>query len=241
MSDAKQLPKLSENRLLAALPVKERERLRPHLKEVPLPFKQSIYQLDEPIQHVFFPLSGLCSIISTTDEGASVEVGIVGREGMIDVSVLLGSDRPPYEIIVQGEGRAVRMAADVLKEEFGRGGALQRLLLRYVEASMVQFSQIGACNNLHPVNERLARWLLMVHDRVGRDELPLTQEFIAMMMGVRRAGVTEAAGALQEADIIEYTRGHIHILNRKKLEAASCECYRIIRNESERILGRGAL
>jgi CRP-like cAMP-binding protein len=241
MSDAKQSPEMSENRLLAALPVKERERLRPHLKEVPLPFKETVYQPDEPIRHLFFPLSGLCSIISTTDDGGSVEVGIVGREGLIGVSVLLGSDKPPNEIIVQGEGRALRMAADVLKEEFRRGGSLQRLLLRYVEASMVQFSQIGACNNLHPVNERLARWLLMAHDRVGQDELPLTQEFIAMMLGVRRAGVTEAAGALQEAGIIGYARGHIHILNRKKLEAASCECYRIIKNESERILGRGAL
>jgi CRP-like cAMP-binding protein len=226
-----------KNRLLAALPASEYERLVPHLKLVSLSLKQVIYEQNEPIIHVYFPHQAVVSLVSVMEDGSTVEVGLVGNEGMVGIPVILGGDTTTTEAFVQVANGGMRMDADVLKNEFNRGGVLQSLLLRYVQGLYTHISQGCACNRVHTLEERLARWLLTVSDRVQSEEFPLTQEFISQMLGVRRSGVTVAASTLSQAGMIRYTRGQITILNREALEATSCECYEVVKNEFNRLLG----
>ncbi len=225
------------NKLLAALPDSEYERLYPHLKPISLSVKQVIYEAAEPITHVYFPENAVVSIVTTMEDGSTAEVGVVSNEGIVGIPVILGDNTTTTRAFVQIPGAGMQMNADVFKSEFNRGGALQTLLLRYVQAVYSEVSQGVACNRLHTLEERLARWLLTVSDRLESEEFPLTQEFIAQMLGVRRSGVTVAASTLSRAGIISYHRGHINILNREDLEATSCECYRVIQNEFTRLLG----
>jgi CRP-like cAMP-binding protein len=224
------------NRLLAALPNAEYQRLVPHLERVPLSFKQVLHKAGESIEYVYFPNRAIVSLISTPEQGSKVEVGLVGNEGIVGIPAALGDNIATTSAMVQREDSGMRMEASLLKTEFRQGGSLQSLLLRYTQALHALVSQNAACNRLHHLEERLARWLLLVCDRVGSNELLLTQEFISHMLGVRRAGVTEAANRLQQAGLIRYTRGRITILNRQELEAASCSCYGIIKGEFARLL-----
>jgi CRP-like cAMP-binding protein len=225
------------NRLLAALPPVDYERLIPHLKLVLLPTRQVIYEPGEPITHVYFPQNAMVSIVTGMKDGSTVEVGIVSNEGMVGIPVILGGSTTTTKAFVQVAGAGMQMDADVLRTEFNRGGAIEKLLLRYVRAIYSELTQGCACNRLHTIEERLARWLLTVSDRLESEDFPLTQEFIAQMLGVRRSGVTVAASTLSRAGMIRYQRGHISILNREDLEATSCECYRVIQNEFTRLLG----
>jgi CRP-like cAMP-binding protein len=224
------------NRLLAALPDAEYQRLVPHLEHVPLSLKQVLYEVGEPIEYVYFPHRAIVSSLSTMEDGSMVEVGLVGNDGIVGIPAALGDNIAITTAMVQVSDFGMRMKASVLKSEFKRGGVLQSLLLRYMQALYALVSQNAACNRLHHLDGRLARWLLLVYDRVESNELPLTHEFMAQMLGVRRAGVTEAANMLQRAGLIRYTRGRITILNREELQAASCECYEIIEGEYARLL-----
>lgn len=226
----------SENQLLAALPAQEYERLVPHLEKVALNNHQVLYEPFEPIDFVYFPVQGVVSLLYTMEDGSTVEVGIVGAEGMVGIPVILGGMKTTNQALVQVPGSAMRLKASVLKSEFERAGVLQTLLLRYAQALLSLASQSAACNRLHTLEERLARWLLLVQNRLQSDELPLTQEYISQMLGTRRSGVTVAAGTLQEAGIISYKRGKITILNQENLEATACECYRVITREFGRLL-----
>ena len=224
------------NRLLAALPPEEYQHLQPQLEFVSLELGRVLYQAGEPIDYVYFPHHSLISLVMVLQDGSTAEVGLVSGKGMAGVPVILGSNLSFNMAIVQIAGDAMRMPADCLKTEFKRGGVLQMMLLSYVQALLTQVSQTAACNRLHRLEARLARWLLLVQDAIESEELQLTQEFIAQMLGVRRSGVTIAAGALQQAGLIHYNRGKITILNRKGLETFSCECYRVIENEYDRLL-----
>jgi CRP-like cAMP-binding protein len=225
------------NRLLAALPPFDYERLIPHLKLVLLTTRQVIYEPGEPITHVYFPQNAVVSIVTGMKDGSTVEVGIVSNEGMVGIPVILGGSTTTTKAFVQVAGAGMQMDADVFRTEFNRGKAIEKLLLRYVQAIYTELTQGCACNRLHTIEERLARWLLTVSDRLESEDFPLTQEFIAQMLGVRRSGVTVAASTLSRAGMIRYQRGHISILNREDLEATSCECYRVIQNEFTRLLG----
>ncbi|MBW4450199.1 MAG: Crp/Fnr family transcriptional regulator [Spirirestis rafaelensis WJT71-NPBG6] len=225
------------NRLLAALPDAEYQHLVPHLERVPLSLKQVLYKAGELIEYVYFPDSAVVSLMSTPEEGSMVEVGLVGNEGIVGIPAVLGDNIGTTTAMVQVAGFGMRMKASLLKTEFQRGGSLQSLLLRYTIALYALVSQGVACNRLHHLEERLARWLLLLCERVQSNELPLTQVFMSKMLGVRRAGVTEAANSLQRAGIIRYSRGMITILNRQELEAASCPCYKIVKSEYARLLG----
>lgn len=234
MSEAR--PNPIKNRLLSALPNSEYERLLPHLEPVSLTFKQIIYAPNEPIEYVYFPNSGIISLVNLTEDGGTVEAATVGNEGMAGIPVLLGTDRMIGQAISQIVGDAVRMKADVFKREVTPGSPLHNLLLRYTQALMNLISQSVACNRLHSVEKRCCRWLLLCQDRVQSDQFPLTQEFLAQMLGVRRASVSEVAAILQRAGLIRYSRGKITICDRAGLEASSCECYRIVKEEFDRLL-----
>jgi CRP-like cAMP-binding protein len=237
MSTLKEAPPTTANRILNSLTRSEYERLTPHLEPVNLWLGEVLCRPDEPITHVYFPNRGTVSIVSVFEDGGSVEVGMVGNEGMFGICVFLGSVTTPLEAIVQLPGDGLRMRAEVLKQEFKKCGQLQDLLLRYTQAFLTQVAQTAACNRAHPMDGRLARWLLMCQDRSHSKELELTQEFIATMLGVRRAGVTESAGQLQDMGLISYRRGHITITDREGLEAFSCECYPIVKKEFNRLVG----
>jgi len=225
-----------KNDLLAALPSAEYERLLPHLKHVSLNLKDILCQAGDSMKYAYFPLSGMISMLSILVDGANVEVGVIGHDGMLGLPIFLGSGIAPNQAIVQVADGAMRMKANILRAEFQRAGPLQALLLRYTQAFFTQVSQSAACNRLHALDQRLCRWLLVVHDRMESDHFPLTQEFISHMLGMRRAGVSEAAGILQNAGLIQYSHGNIHILNRKGLESTSCECYQIVKEMSARLL-----
>lgn len=230
-------PIRSANQLLMALPPGEYQRLIPYLKPVNLVLGEVIYEPKQLIKSAYFPVGAMISLVSMMKDGSTTEIGLVGNEGMIGLPVFLGGDlNITNRAIVQIEGKAMKMDADVLRREFERGEQLQKKLLLYTQARLTQMSLIAACKSHHVMEERLARWLLCVHDSVNMAELPLTQKFISQMLGVRRASVTEAAIALQKAGLISYSRGHISILNREKLEQAACECYGLIRNEFKRLL-----
>lgn len=226
-----------KNRILAALPKKEYERLRPHLKLISLQLSEVLYEAGTSIRYVYFPHHSMISLLSLRTGSKTVEVGVIGHEGMVGLPVFLGTNISPNQVIVQVADGAMRMKASALKAELKRGGALQGLLLRYTQARITQISQRAACNNLHTVRKRLCRWLLMVHDRVRSDVFPLTHGRISTMLGVRRTSVTEAAGSLQQAGLINYSYGKITILNRRGLERTACECYRIATPEGDRFHG----
>jgi len=229
----------SRNRILRALPTKEFARLRRGgLTTLTLKQKDSVWRPNQPIEAVYFPLDAVVSVLAVADGGV-VEVATIGNEGVVGLPVFLGAQSSPGLAFCQVPGRAERLGAEVFLREARRDGALQRLLQLYSQGFMVQVSQATVCNRLHSAERRLARWLLIVADRVGRQEFPLTHEFMAQMLGVRRATVTETAGALQRANLIRYRRGAITIRHRAGLEHAACECYRIVRDEFDRLLPVG--
>ena len=224
------------NRLLVALAPEDLDLLRPHLEAVPLPHKQTLSNPNTPIDHVYFVQEGMVSLVQPLENGVMIEVGMIGKEGFLGVPVLLGAGTSPLEAMVQIPGSALRMPASVFREEAGRSVALMGLLLRYVQALHTQVSLTAACNGRHTLPERLARWLLTARDRANSDQMPLSHEFLSMMLGVRRAGVTVAVGTLKAAGLIRNTHGQVNIVDRPGLEAACCECYRTVRNEYERLL-----
>jgi CRP-like cAMP-binding protein len=227
------------NRLLAALPASEYRRLLPELEDVSLVFAEILCEPGESIRHVYFPNDSIISLLASVGERSTLEVGIVGSEGMVGIGIFMGVDISRNQALVQGAGTAMRMKAAILRRESQHFGALHRLLHRYSHSLLTQVSQSAACNRFHTVNARLARWLLMTHDRLRTDEFRLTQEFMSNMLGVRREGVNHAAGALQQAELIRYSRGIIRVLDRAGLEAISCECYQIIKDESDDYLTKG--
>ncbi|HYY56343.1 MAG TPA: Crp/Fnr family transcriptional regulator [Pyrinomonadaceae bacterium] len=224
-----------QNRILAGLSTEEYERLHPHMEEVKLHLGDVLARPDEPIEYVYFPHRGTLSVIATMEDGSEIEVGVIGNEGMSGLPVVLGTNSMPLKTIVQIANGATRMRSDALREEVVRGGQFQKSLLCYGHAFFVQTAQTAACNRLHRLDGRLARLLLMCQDRTRSDELELTHEFLAAMLGVRRAGVSEAAARLQAEGVISYSRARIHIVDRKGLEAASCECYEVVKKEFERL------
>lgn len=224
------------NRLLATLPKNEYTRLLPKLKTVKLVLGEELYVSGDTIKYVYFPNDSIISLISELSETSWLEVGMVGNEGMAGLSVFMGVGSSSIRALVQGSGTAMRMSSAALRTEANRLGSLHRLLHRYSNSLLTQVAQSSACNRFHLVNARLARWLLMTNDRLGVDEFPLTQEFLAHMLGVRREGVSKAAGALQAAKLIRYSRGIITIVNRRGLEAKSCSCYAIIKAETDAYL-----
>ena len=227
----------SENRLLARLGASDYRRLSRDLRAVPLAFEQVIYRAGGPVEYAYFPLRGVLSAVAVMGDGRAIEVANVGNEGVSGVAALFGAETTFDEFIVQVEGEGLRVPVGVLRAEAGRDGPLRRLLLAYSGAYAAQVSCSVACNGLHKVEQRCCRWLLMTHDRVGRDEVPLTHEFLAIMLGVRRNGVTEVLQALRGRGLLEYRRGRITVLDRRGLEAAACECYEKTRAEYARLLG----
>lgn len=226
-----------QNQILAALPELEYSRIAPYLEAVFFPSGLILQEPGEMLKEVYFPQKAMISLVSIMSDGATTEIGLVGNEGMVGLPVILGGNSTPNRIIVQIPGTAIKLPAKILQQEFQRAEKLQQLLLLYTQALLTKVSQTAACNLQHNIQKRLARWLLSVRDCVLSDELPLTQEFIANMLGIRRSGVTVAAGTLQKAGLIRYNRGHITILNHEGLEATACECYRLVQNEFLRLLG----
>ncbi|HJQ70511.1 MAG TPA: PAS domain S-box protein [Blastocatellia bacterium] len=225
-----------ENVVLSSLRQEAYERILPHLEEVPLPLGEVLYRSDDKIDYVYFPTSGMISLVSSTEEGESIEVGMVGRDGMIGMPLFLGSSRSPYLITVQIAGKALRLKADRFEVESARNGSMHSAMLGYAYVMLTQLTQSVVCNRFHSLDERFCRWLLMAEDCAQADSFALTQEFISQMLGVRRSGVTVAARTLQEKGLIRYTRGNITILDRPGLETSSCECYRIVREETRLLL-----
>ena len=227
----------SKNRLLASLPEQVYKQLRPSLEQVSQSSKQTLQEPDVVMSYVYFPLTTVVSILVPMDDGSQIEVATVGNEGMVGLPVFLGSDTMQTISIVQISGEALRIPADTFKEAFGTMEPFRNVLQLYTQALFMLTAQTAACNRVHDIAQRCARWLLITHDRVETDRFPLTQEFLADMLGVRRAGVSEVASALQREGLIQYSRGVITVLDRSGLEARSCECYQIIRQEFERSFG----
>lgn len=223
------------NRLLAALPREEYERLQPHLEPVSLSLSQIIFTPDDVLQYVYFPETCIISLLTDLSDGYGIEVGLVGHEGIAGVSVALGMDKEPKVATVQGAGLALRLKSSKLREELSRGRALQENVLRYTHALLAQISQSVACNVRHRIEGRLARWLLMYQNRAETDTFTLTHEFIANMLGIRRAGVSMVANKLQRAGMIAYNRGQFRILDRQKLEAMTCECYQVVKDQFDKL------
>lgn len=228
-----------ENLLLSALPVAEYRRLLPNLWPVTFSLGNVVYESGRHLDYVYFPTTSVVSLLYTTEDGSTAEMGLTGNDGAVGVAVFLGGDTTTNRAVVLITGGAFRMKAKLFQQEFARGAALQHSLLRYTQALITQISQTAVCNRLHSVEKRLCRWMLLCHDRVKSDELLMTQEFISNMLGGRRESVTVAAGHLQDLGLIHYTRGRIRILDRKGLEASACECYRIVKSEYDRLLGPG--
>ena len=226
----------NQNHLLAALPTAEFERLSPHLELVPVLLGDVLYEPGGQMQHAFFPTTSIVSLHYVMESGASAETAGVGNEGVVGVSLFMGGDTTPSSAVVQTAGHGYRLAGRQLKQEFNRAGLMQRLLLRYTQALITQTIQTGACNRHHSVEQQLCRWLLLTIDRLPARELVMTQELVASMLGVRREGITEAAGKLQHAGFIRYRRGHISVLDRKGLEIRVCECYAMVKKEIGRLL-----
>ena len=229
-------PLLDENRLLSVLPQAERVRLAPHLVPVDMTLGQVVYESGDRQRFVYFPTTSIVSLLYVMEDGASAEIAIVGNEGLIGIALFMGGETTPSRAIVQSAGAALRLDAQILKEEFIRGGPVQRLLLRYTQALITQMAQTAVCNRHHSIDQQLCRWLLLSMDRLPSNELKMTQELIANMLGVRRSGVTEAALKLQDAGLIRYGHGHIQVLDRPGLEKRVCECYRVVKREFDRLL-----
>lgn len=226
----------NQNHLLAALPTAEFERLSPHLELVPLLLGDTLYAPGGQLAHVYFPTTAIVSLLYIMESGVSAEMAGVGNEGVLGISLFMGGDTTPSSAVVQTAGHAYRLQGRLLKDEFSRGGLMQRLLLRYTQALVTQMFQTGACNRHHAIEQQLCRWLLLTLDRLPSNELIMTQELVANALGVRREGITEAAGNLQRAGVIHYRRGHISVLDRAGLESRACECYAVVRKELARLL-----
>jgi len=229
-------PNPRQNHLLAALPEPEYRRLFPHLELVPMPLGKALYESGDRMEFVFFPTTAIVSLLYVMENGASAEIAVVGNEGIVGIALFMGGETMPNRAVVQSGGQAYRLKGPLLQKEFGRAGALQHLLLRYTLAMLTQMAQTAVCNRHHSVDQQLCRWLLLSLDRLPSSELSMTQELIANMLGVRREGVTEAAGKLQDAGLIQYSRGRITVLDRPGLEARVCECYEVVRKEFLRLL-----
>lgn len=226
----------NQNHLLAALPTPEFEALAGHLELVPMRLGQMLYEPGGQLQHAYFPTTAIVSLHYVMESGATAETAGVGNEGMLGVSLFMGGDTTSSSAVVQTAGHAYRLERRLLKQEFDRGGLLQRLLLRYTQALLTQMAQTAVCNRHHSLEQQLCRWLLLTLDRIPTNELVMTQELVASMLGVRREGITVAAGDLQRAGYISYRRGHIAVLDRAGLEASSCECYAVVKKELNRLL-----
>jgi CRP-like cAMP-binding protein len=229
-------PKPRQNLLLAVLSKTDYGRVFPCLELVPLPLGKALYESGDQLNHVYFPTDAIVSLLYELENGASAEIAVVGNEGIVGIALFMGGDTMPNRAVVQSAGHAYRLQGQLLKEEFNRAGALQHLLLRYTLAMLTQMAQTAVCNRHHSVDQQLCRWLLLSLDRLPSNELSMTQELIANMLGVRREGVTEAAGKLQDAGLIHHDRGRITVLNRPGLEARVCECYEVVRKEFRRLL-----
>jgi CRP-like cAMP-binding protein len=225
-----------QNHLLAALSDAERERLYPHLQLVPMPLGKVLYESGDVLHHVYFPTDSIVSLLYVLADGASAEISVVGNEGLIGIALFMGGETTPSRAIVQSAGHAYRLIGQQLKEEFHRNGGMQLLLLRYTQALITQMAQTAVCNRHHSVDQQLCRWLLLSLDRLSSNQLTMTQELMANMLGVRREGVTEAAGKLQKLGVIRYRRGEITVLDRPRLEQLSCECYAVVKTETDRLL-----
>jgi CRP-like cAMP-binding protein len=225
-----------QNHLLNALPAGDYMRLEPHLELIPMALGEVLYEPGRRLRHVYFPTTSIVSLLYVMEDGASAEIAVVGNEGMLGISLFMGGETTPSHAVVQSAGCGVRLEAQLLKQEFARFGPMMHLLLRYTQALITQMAQTAVCNRHHSVDQQLCRWLLLSLDRLSTNELSMTQELIANMLGVRREGVTEAAGKLQNAGLINYRRGRITVLDRPGLEARSCECYQVVKKEIDRLL-----
>jgi len=228
--------KPTQNHLLAALPAAEFERLAAHLEPVVMPLGEMLYEPGAQLQHAYFPVSAIVSLHYVMESGASASVAAVGNEGIVGVSLYMGGDTTPSSAVVQTAGDAYRLARRLLKQEFERSGPTQRLLLRYTQALMTQMSQTAVCNRHHSVEQQLCRWLLVTLDRLPSDNIVMTQEMVAGMLGVRRESITEATGRLQQAGVVQVRRGHLTVLERAGLETRVCECYAVVKSEFGRLL-----
>jgi CRP-like cAMP-binding protein len=231
---ARQSPR--QNRILAALPTADYARLRPNLELMPMPLGWAAYESGGQLSYIYFPTTSIISLIYVTLSGASTELAVCGNESLVGIALFMGGENTPSRAVVQSAGFCYRLKSSVLRREFAMGGSLQNLALRYTQALLTQMTQTAVCNRHHAVDQQLCRWLLMSIDRLGSNELIMTQELIANMLGVRREGVTEAAGNLQKAGLIRYSRGRITVLERTLLEARVCECYAVVKKEYERLL-----
>jgi len=226
----------NQNHLLAALPAEEFARFAPHLELVPMLLGEVLYEPGGKLQHVYFPTTAVVSLLYILESGLSAEIAGVGNEGILGISLFMGGDSTPSSAVVQTAGHGYRLPGKVLKAEFNRAGLVQRILLRYTQALVTQMFQTAACNRHHSIEQQLCRWLLLTLDRLPTNEMVMTQELVANALGVRREGITEAAGNLQRAGIISYRRGHISVIARTELEAGSCECYAVVKKEIGRLL-----
>lgn len=229
-------PGPERNQILMALPPAERERLFPHMKLVEMPFGMVLYESGVVLRHIYFPVDSIVSLLYVLNNGASAEIAVVGNEGAVGVSLFMGGETTPSRAVVQSAGSAYRLSRARLKEEFNRHGQLLHVLLRYTQSLITQMAQTAVCNRHHALDQQLCRWLLLSLDRLDTNELRVTQELIASMIGVRREGVTEAAGRLQKLGVIRYSRGKITVLDRPRLEELSCECYAVVKAETDRLL-----
>jgi CRP-like cAMP-binding protein len=229
------------NRLLGLLSAGDYKRLRPHLHRIPLEYRQSLYGANKPIGFIYFIETGVGSLVNTMANGQAAEVGTIGNEGLVGLPLLFGDDRAPTSVYVQVPGAGLRLEAALFKIELARSASMRAVMLRYAHAFFNQVAQSAACNYFHSLEQRCCRWLLMTHDRMDSDEFLLTQEFLAMMLGVQRTGVTAAAGALQRAGLMRYKRGNVTIIDRRGLIRGSCECYGVSKKEFDRLLGERAI
>ncbi|MFI4980003.1 MAG: Crp/Fnr family transcriptional regulator [Nevskiales bacterium] len=229
-------PTPQQNHLLAALPAEVLERLLPHLELVPLPLGEVLYESGDALRHVYFPTDCIVSMLYVMENGASAEISVVGNEGLIGVALFMGGETTPSRAVVQSAGHGYRLLGQRLKDEFNRHGEMLLLMLRYTQSLITQMAQTAVCNRHHSIDQQLCRWLLLSLDRLSDNHLVMTQELIANMLGVRREGVTDAAGKLQKLGVIEYSRGRITVTNRRKLEQLSCECYAVVKRETDRLL-----
>ena len=231
-----QSPNPRQNHLLAALPAGDLARLLPHLKFVDLPLGKVLYESGDTMRYVYFPTDSIISLLYVMENGASAEISVVGNEGLVGISLFMGGGSTPSRALVQSAGSAFRLPAQRIKAEFNRHGALLALMLRYTQALITQMAQTAVCNRHHSIDQQLCRWLLLSLDRLSGNTLTMTQELIANMLGVRREGVTDAAGKLHKLGIIEYSRGRITVLDRPRLETLTCECYAVVKKETSRLL-----
>jgi CRP-like cAMP-binding protein len=229
------------NRLLGLLPPRDYKRLRPHLQRIPLEYRDSLYRAHKPLGFVYFIETGVGSLVNTMANGQAAEVGTIGNEGVVGLPLLLGDDRALTSVYIQVPGVDLRMKATLFKKELERSASMRAVMLRYAHAFFNQVAQSAACNQFHSLQQRCCRWLLMTHDRMQSDAFLLTQEFLAMMLGVQRTGVSAAAGGLQRAGLIRYKRGNVTILDRRGLIKRSCECYGVSKKEFDRLLGGRAM